>query len=135
MEAPKIAERIKFWQEQDRINQALIPRVLINGGRNGGRCNGGRCVPTRLLLGWRPPPCRRGRCGFSGFATHRSRLPDFAQTGRRRCATRAVRRDVAHFRNIFEVRAVVVVVASRPGQTSGGRAGDLATLVTSPKDA
>ena len=41
MEAPKIAERIKFWQEQDRINQALIPRVLINGGRNGGRCNGG----------------------------------------------------------------------------------------------
>jgi len=50
MEAPKIAERIKFWQEQDRINQALIPRVLINGGRNGGRC-----VPTRLLLGWRLP--------------------------------------------------------------------------------
>jgi hypothetical protein len=28
MDAPKIAERVKFWQEQDRINQALIPRVL-----------------------------------------------------------------------------------------------------------
>jgi len=42
---------------------------------------------------------------------------------------------IAHLRNIFEVRAVAVVVASRPGQTSGGRAGDLATLVTSPTDA
>lgn len=28
MDAPKIAERVKFWQEQDRINQALIPRVI-----------------------------------------------------------------------------------------------------------
>ena len=25
---PRIAERVKFWQEQDRINKALIPRVL-----------------------------------------------------------------------------------------------------------
>lgn len=29
-EVPKIAERIKFWEEQDRINKALIPRVLKN---------------------------------------------------------------------------------------------------------
>ena len=25
---PKIADKIMFWQEQDRINQELIPRVL-----------------------------------------------------------------------------------------------------------
>lgn len=25
---PKIAEKVKFWEEQDRINQELIPRVL-----------------------------------------------------------------------------------------------------------
>ncbi|OHB74249.1 MAG: hypothetical protein A2Z34_00665 [Planctomycetes bacterium RBG_16_59_8] len=29
-EIPKIAERVKFWEEQDRINNALIPRVLKN---------------------------------------------------------------------------------------------------------
>jgi hypothetical protein len=47
-----------------------------------------------------------------------------------------VERDyVAHLRKILELRAVAVVVAWRPGQTSGGRAGDLGTLVTSPKDA
>ena len=28
MDAPKIAEKIKFWEEQDRINKALIPRVV-----------------------------------------------------------------------------------------------------------
>ena len=28
MEEPKIAERVKFWQEQDRINRELIPRVI-----------------------------------------------------------------------------------------------------------
>ena len=28
METPKIAERVKFWQEQDRINRELIPRVI-----------------------------------------------------------------------------------------------------------
>ncbi len=27
-ERPKIAEKVKFWEEQDRINQELIPRVL-----------------------------------------------------------------------------------------------------------
>ena len=27
-DAPRIAERIKFWEEQDRINQELIPRVI-----------------------------------------------------------------------------------------------------------
>lgn len=27
---PKIAERIKFWEEQDRINKAIIPRLLKN---------------------------------------------------------------------------------------------------------
>lgn len=26
----QIAEKVKFWEEQDRINQALIPRVLKN---------------------------------------------------------------------------------------------------------
>ena len=26
--APPIAERIRFWEEQDRINQELIPRVI-----------------------------------------------------------------------------------------------------------
>lgn len=26
--APSIAERVRFWQEQDKINQALIPRVI-----------------------------------------------------------------------------------------------------------
>ena len=25
---PSIAERVQFWQEQDRINRELIPRVL-----------------------------------------------------------------------------------------------------------
>ena len=30
MENPKIAERVKFWQEQDRINRELIPRVIKN---------------------------------------------------------------------------------------------------------
>ena len=28
MNEPKIAERVKFWQEQDRINRELIPRVI-----------------------------------------------------------------------------------------------------------
>ena len=28
MNEPKIGERVKFWQEQDRINRELIPRVL-----------------------------------------------------------------------------------------------------------
>ena len=28
METPKIGERVKFWQEQDRINRELIPRVI-----------------------------------------------------------------------------------------------------------
>ena len=28
MEAPKIADKVKFWEEQDRINKELIPRVL-----------------------------------------------------------------------------------------------------------
>lgn len=28
METPRIAERVKFWEEQDRINKELIPRVL-----------------------------------------------------------------------------------------------------------
>ncbi len=28
MEEPSIGEKVKFWQEQDRINQALIPRVM-----------------------------------------------------------------------------------------------------------
>lgn len=28
MEAPAIAEKVKFWEEQDRINKALIPRVV-----------------------------------------------------------------------------------------------------------
>lgn len=27
-ETPTIAEKVKFWEEQDRINQALIPRVI-----------------------------------------------------------------------------------------------------------
>ena len=27
-DAPRIAERVKFWEEQDRINQELIPRVI-----------------------------------------------------------------------------------------------------------
>ena len=27
-ERPQIAEKVKFWEEQDRINQELIPRVL-----------------------------------------------------------------------------------------------------------
>ena len=27
-ETPKIAEKVKFWEEQDRINKELIPRVL-----------------------------------------------------------------------------------------------------------
>lgn len=26
--APNIAERVKFWEEQDKINQELIPRVI-----------------------------------------------------------------------------------------------------------
>ena len=28
METPKIAGKVKFWEEQDRINKELIPRVL-----------------------------------------------------------------------------------------------------------
>ena len=28
METPKIADKVKFWEEQDRINKELIPRVL-----------------------------------------------------------------------------------------------------------
>ena len=28
METPTIAEKVKFWEEQDRINKELIPRVL-----------------------------------------------------------------------------------------------------------
>ena len=28
MDELKIAERVKFWQEQDRINRELIPRVI-----------------------------------------------------------------------------------------------------------
>ena len=28
MESPNIAERVKFWEEQDKINQELIPRVI-----------------------------------------------------------------------------------------------------------
>ncbi len=28
MDEPKIAERVKFWEEQDRINRELIPRVI-----------------------------------------------------------------------------------------------------------
>ncbi len=28
METPKIADKVKFWEEQDRINRELIPRVL-----------------------------------------------------------------------------------------------------------
>jgi hypothetical protein len=27
---PHIAERVKFWEEQDRINKAMIPRILKN---------------------------------------------------------------------------------------------------------
>ena len=30
MDEPKIAERVKFWQEQDRINRELIPKVIKN---------------------------------------------------------------------------------------------------------
>lgn len=26
----KIAEKIKFWEEQDRINKAIIPRIFKN---------------------------------------------------------------------------------------------------------
>lgn len=29
-ELPKIAERVKFWEEQDRINKIVIPRLLKN---------------------------------------------------------------------------------------------------------
>ena len=28
MDTPPIAEKVKFWEEQDRINQELIPRVI-----------------------------------------------------------------------------------------------------------
>ncbi len=28
MESPNIAERVNFWEEQDKINQELIPRVI-----------------------------------------------------------------------------------------------------------
>lgn len=28
--AVRIAEKVKFWEEQDKINQSLIPRVLKN---------------------------------------------------------------------------------------------------------
>ena len=27
-EVPKIAEKVRFWEEQDRINKELIPRVI-----------------------------------------------------------------------------------------------------------
>lgn len=30
IEMPRIAEKIKFWEEQDRINKATIPRILKN---------------------------------------------------------------------------------------------------------
>jgi len=30
-EATRIAEKVKFWSEQDRINQTLIPRVIRQG--------------------------------------------------------------------------------------------------------
>ena len=30
-EATRIAEKVKFWSEQDRINQVLIPRVIRQG--------------------------------------------------------------------------------------------------------
>ena len=30
-EVARIAEKVKFWSEQDRINQALIPRVIRQG--------------------------------------------------------------------------------------------------------
>ena len=30
-EPPPISERVRFWEEQDRINQALIPRVIRQG--------------------------------------------------------------------------------------------------------
>ena len=30
MDEPKIGEKVKFWQEQDRINRELIPRVIKN---------------------------------------------------------------------------------------------------------
>lgn len=28
MDRPKIGEKVKFWEEQDKINQAIIPRIL-----------------------------------------------------------------------------------------------------------
>ena len=28
LESPNIAEKVKFWEEQDKINQELIPRVI-----------------------------------------------------------------------------------------------------------
>ena len=28
LDSPNIAERVKFWEEQDKINQELIPRVI-----------------------------------------------------------------------------------------------------------
>ena len=30
MDELKIGEKVKFWQEQDRINRELIPRVIKN---------------------------------------------------------------------------------------------------------
>jgi hypothetical protein len=27
-EVPKIAEKVRFWEEQDKINQAIIPRIV-----------------------------------------------------------------------------------------------------------
>ena len=27
-ERPNISEKVKFWEEQDQINMALIPRVI-----------------------------------------------------------------------------------------------------------
>jgi hypothetical protein len=29
-ETPRIVERVKFWEEQDRINKSIIPRILKN---------------------------------------------------------------------------------------------------------
>lgn len=29
-EMPRIAESVKFWEEQDRINKSIIPRILKN---------------------------------------------------------------------------------------------------------
>ena len=38
MDEPTITERVRFWQEQDRINRELIPRVIKNHETDGKRC-------------------------------------------------------------------------------------------------